>query len=137
MGVRRQIQKIQKGVAGTLNSSILDTFYCSETESYKMIQKFKGKGVATAPSVHGVCKSLIPKITHNLDLNFNYCIIQLSVIQGDIAAIEADAIVHPTNATFYLGGEVGMYFKSRACILYSQYYCSITGLLNILAYYSF
>ncbi|CAH3182396.1 unnamed protein product [Porites evermanni] len=32
---------------------------------------------------------------------------KLSVIQGDIAAIEADAIVHPTNATFYLGGEVG------------------------------
>ena len=61
----------------------------------------------------------MPKITHNLDLIFNYCIIQLSVIQGDIAAIEADAIVHPTNATFYLGGEVGMYFKSRVCILYS------------------
>ena len=52
MGVRRQIQKIQKGVAGTLNSSILDTFYCSETEFYKMIQKFKGKGVATASSAH-------------------------------------------------------------------------------------
>lgn len=23
--------------------------------------------------------------------------------------VEADAIVHPTNATFYLGGEIGMY----------------------------
>ena len=30
-----RIQKIQKGVAGTLNSSILDTFYFSETEFYK------------------------------------------------------------------------------------------------------
>ena len=74
----------------------------------------------TPKSAHCVCKSLVPKITHNLDLIFNYYIIQLSVIQGDIAAIEADAIVHPTNATFYLGGEVGMYFKSRVCILYSQ-----------------
>ena len=33
----------------------------------------------------------------------------MTVIQGDITAVEADAIVNPTNATFYLGGEVGMY----------------------------
>ena len=26
--------------------------------------------------------------------------------------VEADAVVHPTNATFYLGGEVGMYQTS-------------------------
>ncbi|XP_015778074.1 PREDICTED: core histone macro-H2A.1-like, partial [Acropora digitifera] len=33
---------------------------------------------------------------------------KLTVIQGDIAAVEADALVNPTNATFHLGGEVGM-----------------------------
>ncbi|XP_068706463.1 core histone macro-H2A.1-like isoform X1 [Montipora foliosa] len=32
---------------------------------------------------------------------------KLTVIQGDISAVEADALVNPTNATFYLGGEVG------------------------------
>ena len=49
-----RIQKIQKGVAGTLYSSILDTFYFSETEFYilQIIQNFKGKGVAAAPSAH-------------------------------------------------------------------------------------
>lgn len=29
------------------------------------------------------------------------------MIQCDIAIVEADALVHPTNASFYLGGEVG------------------------------
>ena len=126
MGVERRTQKIWKGVAETLNNSILDSFNFSEMEFYKNNTEVRRKRGGCSPlspppkSVHGVCKSLIPKITHNLDLIFNYCIIQLSVIQGDIAAIEADAIVHPTNATFYLGGEVGMYLKSRACILYSQ-----------------
>ncbi|KAL9961381.1 hypothetical protein ACROYT_G030305 [Oculina patagonica] len=32
---------------------------------------------------------------------------KLTVIQGDISTVEADALVHPTNASFYLGGEVG------------------------------
>lgn len=32
---------------------------------------------------------------------------KLTVIQCDIATVEADALVHPTNASFYLGGEVG------------------------------
>lgn len=32
---------------------------------------------------------------------------KLTVIQCDIAIVEADALVHPTNASFYLGGEVG------------------------------
>ena len=41
-----RILKIQKGVAGTLNSSILGTFHFSETEFYKkQIQNLKGKGV--------------------------------------------------------------------------------------------
>jgi len=34
----------------------------------------------------------------------------LTIIQGDISTVEADAVVNPTNASFYLGGEVGMYF---------------------------
>ena len=32
---------------------------------------------------------------------------QLTVIQGDITKVAADAIVHPTNNSFYMGGEVG------------------------------
>lgn len=32
---------------------------------------------------------------------------KLTVVQGDIATVEADALVHPTNATFSLSGEAG------------------------------
>lgn len=32
---------------------------------------------------------------------------KLSVVQGDLATFEVDAVIHPTNATFHLGGEVG------------------------------
>ena len=32
---------------------------------------------------------------------------QLTVIQGDIVKVQVDAIVHPTNSSFYMGGEVG------------------------------
>ena len=35
-----RIQKIQKGVGGTLNSSILDTFYFSKPEFYTNNTKF-------------------------------------------------------------------------------------------------
>lgn len=32
---------------------------------------------------------------------------KLQVVQADIASIESEAVVHPTNSTFYMGGEVG------------------------------
>lgn len=32
---------------------------------------------------------------------------KMTVIQGDIVKIAADAIVHPTSSSFYMGGEVG------------------------------
>ncbi|XP_076459668.1 core histone macro-H2A.1-like [Babylonia areolata] len=32
---------------------------------------------------------------------------KLTVLQGDIVKVSADAIVHPTNSTYHLGGEVG------------------------------
>ena len=32
---------------------------------------------------------------------------QLTVLQGDIVKVTADAIVHPTSSNFYMGGEVG------------------------------
>lgn len=32
---------------------------------------------------------------------------QLTVIQGDVASMAADAVVHPTNNGFFLGGQVG------------------------------
>ena len=34
-------------------------------------------------------------------------LLQLTVLQGDIVKVIADAIVHPTSNSFYLGGEVG------------------------------
>ena len=49
-----------------------------------------------------VVVSLYPKFTIN-----GYCAFQLTVIQGDITKVAADAIVHPTNNSFYMGGEVG------------------------------
>ncbi len=30
-------------------------------------------------------------------------------MQGSIVNIKADAIVHPTNDSFYMGGDVGLY----------------------------
>ena len=32
-------------------------------------------------------------------------------MQGDLIKSTADAIVHPTNATYYMGGQVGEYSK--------------------------
>ncbi|XP_006866151.1 PREDICTED: core histone macro-H2A.1-like isoform X3 [Chrysochloris asiatica] len=32
---------------------------------------------------------------------------KLQVVQADIASIDSDAVVHPTNTDFYIGGEVG------------------------------
>ncbi len=32
---------------------------------------------------------------------------KLTVVQADITNVKVDAIVHPTNNSFYLGGEVG------------------------------
>ena len=40
---------------------------------------------------------------------------QLTVIQGDIVKVSADAIVHPTNNSFYMGGEVGEFDTIRDC----------------------
>ena len=31
------------------------------------------------------------------------------MLQGDLVNVTADAIVHPTNSTFYMGGEVGKF----------------------------
>ena len=31
----------------------------------------------------------------------------MQVVQADIASIDSDAVVHPTNTDFYIGGEVG------------------------------
>ena len=33
----------------------------------------------------------------------------MMIVQGDISTVEADAIVHPTNAKFQLLGDVGEY----------------------------
>lgn len=39
--------------------------------------------------------------------SYNLNISKLKVIQADITNVVADAIVHPTNNSFYMGGEVG------------------------------
>ncbi len=38
---------------------------------------------------------------------------KLTVVQADITDVVVDAIVHPTNASFYLGGEVGNAISNR------------------------
>ena len=47
---------------------------------------------------------------HSLAILFMPCYSQLTVIQGDLVKMEADVIVHPTNASFSLAGEVGKIF---------------------------
>ena len=37
----------------------------------------------------------------------------MTVLQGDIVKVTADAIVNPTNANYNLGGEVGRCVDSR------------------------
>ena len=59
MGVERQTQKIRKGVAGTLNNSILDSFNFSEMEFYKNNTEVQRKEVAAAPSAHPLNPSMV------------------------------------------------------------------------------
>ena len=57
--MQRRIQKSQRGVTGTLNSSILNTFYFSETEFYKNNTNFQRKR-----SGRGPLGPLAPKSVH-------------------------------------------------------------------------
>ena len=44
--------------------------------------------------------------------------LQITVLQGDIGKVSADAIVHPTNSTYHMGGEVGeIIFRRRDLFL--------------------
>ena len=52
MLIRVGPENIQKGVPWTLNSPILDTFIFLRQNSIKIIQNFKGKGVAASRSAH-------------------------------------------------------------------------------------
>ena len=52
-----RIQKSQKGVAGTLNSSILNTFYFSETEFSKNNTNFQRKRSDRGPLYPPASKS--------------------------------------------------------------------------------
>ncbi|XP_051536587.1 core histone macro-H2A.1 [Myxocyprinus asiaticus] len=38
---------------------------------------------------------------------------KLQVVQADIAIMESEAVVHPTNSTFYMGGEVGTALEKK------------------------
>uniref|UniRef100_A0A8D0DW30 Core histone macro-H2A n=1 Tax=Salvator merianae TaxID=96440 RepID=A0A8D0DW30_SALMN len=38
---------------------------------------------------------------------------KLQVVQADIASIDSDAVVHPTNSDFYIGGEVGSTLEKK------------------------
>ena len=60
MGVERRTQKIRKGVAGTLNNSILDSLNFSEMEFYKNNTEVQRK--------RGDCSPLSPLL--NLPLVF-------------------------------------------------------------------
>ncbi|XP_013781896.1 core histone macro-H2A.1-like [Limulus polyphemus] len=52
---------------------------------------------------------------------------KLTVIQGDIVKITADAIVHPTNSSYFLGGEVGQALEKAGGKEFQQ---EITALLS-------
>ncbi|KAM9129213.1 core histone macro-H2A.1 isoform 2-T2 [Pangshura tecta] len=39
--------------------------------------------------------------------------VKLQVVQADIATIDSDAVVHPTNSDFYTGGEVGSTLEKK------------------------
>ena len=45
---------------------------------------------------------------------------QLTVIQGDITKVSSDAIVHPTNNSFYMGGEVGRAIEKAGGAKFAQ-----------------
>ena len=56
------------------------------------------------------------------------CLLQLTVLQGDLVKVTADAIVHPTNSTFYMGGEVGKFYllsSPAVCVLSWFCHCSL------------
>lgn len=53
----------------------------------------------------------------------------MTVIEGDISAVEADALVHPTNASFSLGGKVGMYWN----LILTGFICKNKPLFGTLA----
>ncbi|XP_015239719.1 core histone macro-H2A.1 isoform X2 [Cyprinodon tularosa] len=38
---------------------------------------------------------------------------KLQVVRADISAVESDAVVHPTNSSFYTGGEVGSALEKK------------------------
>lgn len=58
---------------------------------------------------------------------------QLTVVQGDISAVDCDAVVHPTNATFSFTGEVGQYRKFHTIIVFLLLLCSYIK-LNLLLF---
>ena len=39
------------------------------------------------------------------------------MLQSDITSVVADAIVHPTNSGFYLGGQVGRALENKGNVL--------------------
>lgn len=47
---------------------------------------------------------------------------QLTVLQGDIVKVAADAIVHPTNSTYHMGGEVGKYITDLRIVLFTNFF---------------
>lgn len=66
------------------------------------------------PNIHCYKSSLVDIIcglTIHAEVNWMVVMLlflfQLTVIQGDIVKMAADAIVHPTNSSLYMGGEVG------------------------------
>ena len=52
----------------------------------------------------------------------------MTVLQGDLVTVTADAIVHPTNASFYMGGEVGEFYYTSNPALHHT--CTLVMLNN-------
>ncbi|XP_002737268.1 core histone macro-H2A.1-like [Saccoglossus kowalevskii] len=68
--------------------------------------KGKGKGKQTAATANTGGKKGIGGVTILSEKKL-FLGQKMTVVQGDIATLVADAIVHPTNSSFYMGGEVG------------------------------
>jgi len=66
-----------------------------------LIEQFKQGFIRTVPKMKFPQWLLLERTISSAS------VFQLTVVQGDIVNIAADAIVHPTNATYQFAGEVG------------------------------
>lgn len=116
----------------------------TSTTTTKPTPKKAEKKDAPTPKKGG--KNKTPKKDANKDLGPGFTLLSektlflgqsLCVVQGNIAEIDVDAIVNPTNAKFNLSGEVGKKKKCEYSALCPCYFTIITRFLKALDQVSF